>query len=234
MIPLILILVFKVTVCQLHRQPLPIQTCIPISFCALAPVPVTIVPVVWGRFLHRDSASYSQSALKGPHLAHSPCNAVVCEGGFSLQFRQHRLSCLAVYWNHYVATEDNIYCQIIWIWLSMWSRCNWQQEMEGGGEGRKCKVGPMVFWRPGPNWECHTYSSELTVQHLCHSLSLQRVYSGLIDSICDRKIIFSLRARSEEVCIFGLWQAGACLCCAHVGDVVHSFTVFLCCLDGEM
>ena len=133
------------------------------------PVPVTIVPVVWGRFLHRDSASYSQSALKGPHLAHSPCNAVVCEGGFSLQFRQHRLSCLAVYWNHYVATDDNIYCQSMWIWLSMWSRCNWQQEMEGGGEGRKCKVGPMVFWRPRPNWECHTYSSELTLQHLCHS-----------------------------------------------------------------
>ena len=104
--------------------------------------------------------------------------------------------------------------------------------MEGGGVGRKCKVGPMVFWRPRPNWECHTYSSELTLQHLCHSI--QRMYSGLIVSICDRKIIFSLRARSEEVCICGLWQAGACLCCAHVGDVVHSCTIFLCCLDGEM
>ena len=125
---------------------------------------------------------------------------------------------------------------IIFIVKAFGFGCQCEADVTGrrGGVGRKCKVGPMVFWRPGPNWECHTYSSELTVQHLCHSLSLQRVYSGLIDSICDRKIIFSLRARSEEVCIFGLWQAGACLCCAHVGDVVHSFTVFLCCLDGEM
>ena len=210
------------------KTTLPIQTCSPISFCALAPVPVTIVPVVWGRFLHRGSASYSQSALKGPHLAHSPCNAVVCEGGFSLQFRQHRLSCQAVYWNHYVATEDNIYCQGIWIWLSMWRRYNWQ---EREGVGRKCKVGPMVFWRPRPNWECHTYSSQLTLQHLCHSI--QRVYSGSIASICDRKYfplehavkrsVFVASGRLGRVSVVLMW-----------GDVVHSCTIFLCCLDGEM
>ena len=192
------------------------------------PVPVTIVPVVWGRFLHRGSTSYSQSALKGPHLAHSPCNAVVCEGGFSLQFRQHRLSWPAVYWNHYVATDDN--CKSIWIWLSMWSWCNWQQEWRGGG-GRKCKVGPMVFWRPRPNWECHTYSSELTLQHLCHSI--QRVYSGSIASICDRKYfplehavkrsVFVASGRLGRVSVVLMW-----------GDVVHSCTIFLCCLDGEM